>query len=312
MIPFERVPEPPDFDARVRRPGREWLAGGKKGTPGYWRRTARDLRAAFKELCAYSAMWLSTPGTVDHFISRNEDRSLAYEWTNFRYAAAWINSSKSALRADQLVDPFDVGEDWFEVLLPSCQMVMTDRCPPELRDRARTMLTRLKLGDGEAVLGYRQEWYRMYTEGELTLEGLARKAPLLARAARKRAERHRGVVRSVVEEHARRTNEPLVLAVWYRRRDPLDLHLLEVIEGSAGGDEDPLLTTAFRPTAGLAIQGKLRLTRASPAQLRAAIARGDEVVRALRHDGDLLHPSASEQPPAAELLAGLGLRPGQP
>ncbi|MGK4006664.1 hypothetical protein WMF31_28850 [Sorangium sp. So ce1036] len=134
-------------------------------------------------------MWLSAPGTVDHFVSRDEDRSLAYEWTNFRYAAAWINRSKSALRSDQVLDPFEVGDGWFEVILPSCQMVLADRCPPELRERAQTMLKRLKLGDGEGVVSYRQEWYRMYCEGELSLEGLARKAPLIARAVRKQQER---------------------------------------------------------------------------------------------------------------------------
>ncbi|WP_437929680.1 hypothetical protein WMF37_10545 [Sorangium sp. So ce291] len=188
MIPFERAPEPAGFDASVRQPGQRWLANGEaRSTPGYWRRAARDLRAAFKDLCGYTAMWLSAPGTVDHFISRDEDRSLAYEWTNFRYAAAWINSSKSALRSDQVLDPFEVGDGWFEVILPSCQMVLTDRCPPEFRDRAQTMLKRLKLGDGESVVSFRQEWYRMYCEGELSLEGLARKAPLLARAVRKQA-----------------------------------------------------------------------------------------------------------------------------
>ena len=33
-------------------------------------------------------------GTVDHFMSCHEDRSKAYEWRNYRYCAAWINSSK--------------------------------------------------------------------------------------------------------------------------------------------------------------------------------------------------------------------------
>ncbi len=133
-------------------------------------------------------MWLSAPGTVDHFVSRDEDPSLAYEWTNFRYAAAWINSSKSALRSDQVLDPFEVGDGWFEIILPSCQMVLTDRCPPEFRDRAQTMLKRLKLGDGESVVSYRREWYRMYCEEGLPLEILARKAPLIARAVRKQQE----------------------------------------------------------------------------------------------------------------------------
>ncbi|WP_438042560.1 hypothetical protein [Sorangium sp. So ce128] len=173
----------------MRQPGQRWLAeGGAKRMPDYWRRAARDLRAAFKGLCGYTAMWLSTPGTVDHFISRDEDPSLAYEWANFRYAAAWINSSKSALRSDQVLDPFEVGDGWFEVILPSCQMVLTDRCPPELRDRAQTMLKRLKLGHGEEIVSVRQEWYRMYCEGELSPEGLAHWAPLIARAVRKQRE----------------------------------------------------------------------------------------------------------------------------
>jgi hypothetical protein len=185
MIRVERAPEPPDFDERVRNPGRRWLErGDTKETPGYWRRAARHLRKAFHDRCGYTAMWLSAPGTVDHFVSRDEDRGLAYEWTNFRYAAAWINSSKSVLRAEQVLDPFEIGDDWFEIVLPSCELVMTDRCPPAYWERARTMLVRLKLGTGEDVVEYRQEFYRMYEEGELTLEGLDRKAPLIARAIR--------------------------------------------------------------------------------------------------------------------------------
>jgi hypothetical protein len=186
VIRVERAPEPSDFDARVRKPGNVWLARGKmEGMPSYWRRAARHLRKAFQDRCGYSAMWLSSPGTVDHFVSRDEDRRLAYEWGNFRYAAAWINSCKADLRADQILDPFEIGDDWFEIILPSCQMIMTERCPPEFRARAHNMLVRLRLGHDEDVVSYRQEWYQMYCDGELTLEGLDRKAPLLARAIRK-------------------------------------------------------------------------------------------------------------------------------
>jgi hypothetical protein len=86
--------------------------------------------------------------------------------------------------ADQVLDPFEVGDDWFEIKLPSCELVMTERCPPEHRGRAETMLVRLGLGRSEDVIAYRLEWYRMYLEGELTLDGLERKAPLIARAVR--------------------------------------------------------------------------------------------------------------------------------
>jgi hypothetical protein len=186
VIHVDPAPEPPGFDERVRKPGQRWLErDGTTNTPGYWRRAARPLRKAFHDRCGYTAMWLSAPGTVDHFVSRDEDRSLAYEWKNFRYAAAWINSSKSALRSDQVLDPFEVEDDWFEIALPQCELFVTERCPPSHRERAQTMLARLQLGKGEDVVAYRQEWYRMYLEGELTLEGLERKAPLIARAIRK-------------------------------------------------------------------------------------------------------------------------------
>lgn len=186
MIRVERVDEPADFDEQVRRRGQAWLAkGDKPNTPGYWRHAVRALRKAFHDRCGYTAMWLSAPGTVDHFVSRDEDRSLAYEWTNLRYAAAWINSSKGALRSTEVLDPFEVEDDWFELKLPQCEIVVTECCPAEHRGRAETMLTRLGLGRGENVVVYRLEWLRMYEEGELTLEGLERKAPLIARAIRK-------------------------------------------------------------------------------------------------------------------------------
>ena len=187
MIRVERAEEPPDFDAKVRKPGQAWLSRNdeKKGTPDSWRQARTDLRWAFNDRCGYTAMWLSSPGTVDHFVSRDEDRRLAYEWSNLRYAAAWINSSKSALRADQVLDPFEIGDDWFEVILPSCQMIMTERCPSEFHERAKNMLGRLRLGHHEDIVSIRQEWYQMYSEGELTLEGLEKKAPLVARAVRK-------------------------------------------------------------------------------------------------------------------------------
>src|SRR5262245_30183333 len=116
MIGVEPASEPPSFDERVRQPGQRWLAKGDgRATPGYWRRAARDLRKAFHDRCGYTAMWLSAPGTVDHFVSGDEDPTLLYEWRNLRYAAAWINSSKGALRAEEVLDPFEVGDGWFEI-----------------------------------------------------------------------------------------------------------------------------------------------------------------------------------------------------
>lgn len=126
-------------------------------------------------------MWISS-GTVDHFVSWNEDKSLAYEWSNYRYVEGWVNSSKNKKKSADFLDPFEVGEGWFEIRLPSMQLALTDAIPAALRAKAEYTLKNLPIRDDERILHTRREWYRMYQEGELTLESLRKKAPLIAAA----------------------------------------------------------------------------------------------------------------------------------
>lgn len=184
MIRFEPPEEPPQFDSKVRAPGMRWLTNNPSSTtrpPDHWNKCKGELADGFRSLCAYSAMY-EPVGTVDHFVSCDEDRSLAYEWSNYRYAAAWINSSKQKLKASQVLDPFEIGNDWFEIILPSLQLQVSDALPESLRERAEFVLKRLHLRDDERVIRQRREWYRMYQDGELTLEALRAKAPLVAAA----------------------------------------------------------------------------------------------------------------------------------
>ena len=124
-------------------------------------------------------------GTVDHFVSLHEDRSQAYEWSNYRFCAGWINASKGKTPAALLLDPYEVQDGWFEILLPSLQLRVSDQIPDAFRERAEHVLKRLHLRDDERVLRQRREWYRMYRAGELNLEGLRKKAPLIAAAVTK-------------------------------------------------------------------------------------------------------------------------------
>jgi hypothetical protein len=118
MIPFKPVPEPADFDQRVRKPGRRWLArnkGRNKRPKNYWREIRRELAEAFKHLCAYSAIHVSFPGAVEHFVpvlGKHGKRSLAYEWRNYRYASHYINSLKGDRNPDELLDPFEIEDGW--------------------------------------------------------------------------------------------------------------------------------------------------------------------------------------------------------
>ncbi len=186
MIRFNPPPEPAEFDQKGRQIGNAWLAKNpdpKKRPRDYWSPFKSHLADGFANLCGYSAMY-EPVGTVDHYLCCENHRHLAYEWSNYRYASGWLNSSKRTLD-EQVLDPFQVGDDWFEILLPSLQLVLTDAVPPHERDRAAFTLERLHLRDDERILRQRQVWYQLYMDGELTLAGLERKAPLIARAIRR-------------------------------------------------------------------------------------------------------------------------------
>ncbi|MCQ6257502.1 hypothetical protein [Pseudomonas sp. Q11] len=201
MIPVPNpIDEPEDFNKKCREKGAEWLVANPDKTrpTDLWSVFKPDLAQGFSDRCAVAAMWIPD-GTVDHFVSCHEDMLLAYEWSNYRYMAGWLNSSKSKKKAADLLDPFHVGEGWFEIVLPSLQLVLTDKVPPAFRKRAESTLADLPIRDDERLLRTRREWLRMYEDGELSLEGLRKKAPLIANAVEKRNVELRPVV---VPSHA--------------------------------------------------------------------------------------------------------------
>lgn len=197
MMRFERTPEPDGFDEKVRQKGNAWLAKNPhkkaKDFPDHWNDFKRPLAEGFKKFCAYSVTFIVSHkqgGTVDHYLCKSDYPQQAYEWDNYRYALPLINSYKGAYNsykkpADEwILDPFEVEDDWFELLLPSLQLVLTDAVPPEKRKHAEFTLKQLRLTDDETLVAYRQQWYELYQEG-LSLEKLENKAPLIARAVKR-------------------------------------------------------------------------------------------------------------------------------
>lgn len=189
MIPVARVEEPAGFDADVRQPGNQWLASNPnaKRPSALWNHYTPVLSTGFSGLCGYAAMHDPTGGTVDHYLSYKNRPDLAYEWDNYRFASGTLNSSKKNAD-DKVLDPYEVGDGWFEILLPSLQMQVTNAVPAARRAKAEYTLKRLKLRDGERIIRWRQSWYEMYKKGELSLDGLRRVAPLIATAVDKYVE----------------------------------------------------------------------------------------------------------------------------
>lgn len=90
-----------------------------------------------------------------------------------------INSRKGATPAERILDPYSIQEGWFEILLPSLHLRVSDNVPQQFREQADFVLDKLGLND-EWMIRFRTAWYEMYTSGQLTLEGLWQKAPLIA------------------------------------------------------------------------------------------------------------------------------------
>jgi hypothetical protein len=182
MIRVRPAAEPHGFDRACRQRGSAWLADhpGTARPKPFWREFVGDLAEGFKHRCGYSAVMIQN-GTVDHFLSWKRNPNLAYEWSNFRYVDGRINAKKH-LADGEVLDPFEVDDDWFEIILPSLQLRLTDRVPRARRERARYTIERLGLSNDEQIVTYRAQWYCQYHCGGLSLDGLHRVAPLIARA----------------------------------------------------------------------------------------------------------------------------------
>lgn len=193
MIPVKKEildAEPPTFDAECRKKGGAWLVNNPKPSrkakrpTDFWSPFRPALADAFSNLCAYGAMH-EPNGTVDHFLPVHADESLAYEWTNYRYVTGWINSSKN--KCPVVLDAFQVKQGWFEILLPSLQLVaVKSKIPLKYHDLVDRTITRLHLQDDERVVRQRRQWLALYEQEELTLNGLRKMAPLIAMAVEKR------------------------------------------------------------------------------------------------------------------------------
>src|SRR5437870_2757527 len=107
VIHVEPRPEPPAFDAKVRQPGRLWMAGqgirldrplpSRTALEPYWRKCLPELYDAYDGTCAYVAVffeWVTGGATVDHFAAKSRRPRLAYEWRNYRLVCSRMNSRK--------------------------------------------------------------------------------------------------------------------------------------------------------------------------------------------------------------------------
>jgi hypothetical protein len=183
MIPVNHpIPKPQNFTRDCTAKGKTWLAENPDSDkfPPLWQKYQPQLAAGFNDRCGWWAMRIAD-GAVDHYLSKKNHRERAYDWSNYRYISATVNSSKGNLD-NQVLDPFEIQPGWFEVQLPSMLLIRTALVPLALQARADFTINKLQLVCGRKVRLNRRRWYEEYKKGFITDAGLATYAPLIAEA----------------------------------------------------------------------------------------------------------------------------------
>jgi hypothetical protein len=181
LIHVEPQPEPPDFDAKVRKPGLSDLASPEGELRPHWRHCATQLWQAYKGVCAYSSLHIPR-GTgalsVDHLLPKSKRRELAYEWSNYRLACVRMNARKNDL--EDVLDPFEVQDGWFALELSTLEVVPGEGLPDALRAQVQKTIDRLDLNDDEFVRA-RDAHYSAWKEGDMSFRLLLKFCPFLAK-----------------------------------------------------------------------------------------------------------------------------------
>lgn len=188
MIHVKKSPEPPYFDATVRKPGLRALkelrgdptAPKRKGRKrkhthvqkiksdmltDYWTACLDDLAAAFNHVCAYSCIRVDVvvgDRTVDHFKPKASYPDDAYEWDNYRFSCGRMNKRKDRInrKGKQVCDPFLIENGWFELSFLTFGLKPNASLSSEDRQRVQETIDCLEL-DGEEMRKRRAEaWDR--------------------------------------------------------------------------------------------------------------------------------------------------------
>ncbi len=186
MIPVELQPEPEDFLRRVKKDGREFLLANPhpiskewKGKE-YWQRALPDMRQAYKRICAYCCHWIphSTGNhSIDHFIPKSQQPSLAYDWANFRYVSSRFNSRKGT---KIILDPFNLLNESFAIDFKSFLIHPNSNLSPTGQANVCETIKYLQLNSDDDLVLERQTYFLEYQAGEISFEHLEKKAPFIA------------------------------------------------------------------------------------------------------------------------------------
>jgi hypothetical protein len=184
MIQVVEQPEYPGFNAEVRVPGAAFLANNPNPTSdqfkkkNFWQKASKELHAAYSGVCAYTAIYLPDQGSVDHFFPKTTHPQLAYEWSNYRLASGRVNSRKG--NQANILDPFEVQNDWFFLDIPACLLRANPNLPKPLRTRISGTINSLGLND-ENYADERCNILVLFAGAHVSCDFLQQRYPFLAK-----------------------------------------------------------------------------------------------------------------------------------
>ena len=179
LIRVQRAPEPQDFDATVRQPGRQAQAAGESES-ALWRRCLPQLHQSYRGICAYACSYIElvTGGrSVDHFAPKSKATDLIYEWSNYRLVCSVMNSRKHHF--EDVLDPFEIEDGWFQLEMSFFQVFPKPDLDPDLKDRIQATIDRLKL-DNEDCRRLRATYYDEFIQKHIDFDYLRRRSPFVA------------------------------------------------------------------------------------------------------------------------------------
>ncbi len=212
MIRVALAQEPAAFDTKVRQPGLRAIAemvgepnlpkrrGRKRAAiadsrdaipadkfPAYWTKALPELLEAYGRVCAYTSFYIERvtgAASVDHMLPKSVSWNAVYEWRNYRLACLLMNSRKNDYR--DVLDPFEIEDDWFRIEWVGYQVIPADGLPEEIEQQVQATIDRLKLNDHEC-LKLREEYLKAFQQNDISLNRFRQRAPFLAREVERAA-----------------------------------------------------------------------------------------------------------------------------
>jgi len=211
VIPVVLAPEPATFDTKVREKGEaamlELIGQGqpRRGRPRkpvatrrdripsdkfppYWRDVVDEMHQAYEGRCAYLAMYIERATgnpSVDHVVPRSRSWRQVYEWSNYRLAAALINSKKNDL--ELVLDPVAIGPGLFALDFLSMEVVQGPAVSTSRRMEVQNTIDVLGLNLQDCI-DQRSEYYLGYKNRDISLRWLERRAPFIAQELRRQGQ----------------------------------------------------------------------------------------------------------------------------